>query len=75
MPAVVWNVVSSRFVSGRYRRDDSNGTEGCRTNAPPRSASSSAPNTLGESRFGRQSQSIEPSRATSAAVRPSPIRP
>ena len=32
-----------------------------------------APNTLGESTFGRQSQSIEPSRATSAAVRPSPI--
>jgi hypothetical protein len=32
-----------------------------------------APHTLGESKFGRQSQSIAPSVATSAAVRPSPM--
>ena len=37
------------------------------------SASRIAANVLGESRSGRQSQSIEPSRATSAAVRPSPM--
>jgi hypothetical protein len=32
-------------------------------------------NTEGESTFGRQSQSTDPSAPTSAAVRPSPIAP
>jgi hypothetical protein len=60
-------------VSGTYRRSHSNGSAGASAKRPPRSASKSAPNTLGESRSGRQSQSIAPSRATSATVRPSPI--
>ena len=49
------------------------GSSGRSSNLPPRSASKTAANTLGESRFGRQSQSTDPSRATSATVRPSPI--
>jgi hypothetical protein len=73
-PAVV-NVVSRTFVPGRYRRFDSKGSSGARAKRPPRSASSSDANTLPESRSGRQSQSTEPSRATSATVRPSPIAP
>jgi hypothetical protein len=32
-----------------------------------------APHTLAESKFGRHSQSMAPSQATSAAVRPSPM--
>src|SRR3954464_16081757 len=42
---------------------------------PPRSGSSRAPNTDGESNLGEQNQSIEPSVVTSAAVRRSPISP
>ena len=44
-------------------------------NDPPRSASSRAPKMLGESKCGRQSQSIEPSSVTSATVCRSPITP
>src|SRR3954471_8103903 len=42
---------------------------------PPRSGSSRAPNTDGESNLGEQNQSIEPSVVTSAAVRRLPISP
>src|SRR4051812_20061163 len=42
---------------------------------PPRSGSSSAPNTDGESNLGEQNQSIDPSVETRAAVRRSPISP
>jgi hypothetical protein len=42
---------------------------------PPRSWSSSAPKTLGESNRGAQNQSMDPSTATSAAVWRSSIRP
>ena len=42
---------------------------------PPRSASSSAPKTLGESKLGQQYQSMVPSTATSATVYRSPITP
>src|SRR4051794_1123445 len=40
---------------------------------PPRSSSSNAPNTLGESNRGQQNQSIDPSVVTRAAVWRSPI--
>jgi hypothetical protein len=39
----------------------------------PRAGSRSAAKTLGPEKCGRQSQSIEPSRETSAAVRQSPM--
>src|SRR3954453_18130679 len=42
---------------------------------PPRSGSSRAPNTDGESNLGEQNQSIDPSVETRAAVRRSPISP
>jgi hypothetical protein len=64
---------ASITVPGRYRRDDSNASVGHSSNDPPRPASRIAPHTLGESKSGRQSQSIAPSVATSAAVRPSPM--
>ena len=48
---------------------------GSSTKRPPPSLSSRAANTLGESRSGRHNQSIAPSRATSATVRPSPMAP
>jgi hypothetical protein len=69
----VVNVVSRTFVPGRYRRDDSKGSTGLTSNEPPRPASRIAPQTLGESKFGRHSQSMAPSAATSAQVRPSPM--
>jgi hypothetical protein len=72
-PSAVWNVVSRTFVPGTYRRSASNGAAGASEKRPPRSASRSAANTLGEWRSGRHSQSIDPSSATRAAVRPSPI--
>jgi hypothetical protein len=72
-PSSVTNVVSRMFVPGRYRRLTSYGGSGTSVNDPPRRASRSAPKTVGESTEGKGSQSIEPSRATSATVRPSPI--
>jgi hypothetical protein len=50
-----------------------NGASGASVKLPPRAGSSRAAKTLGESRSGRQSQSMAPSRATSATVRPSPM--
>jgi hypothetical protein len=41
---------------------------------PPRWPSGLAPNTLGESKCGQQSQTIVPFAATTATVRPSLIR-
>ena len=49
------------------------GDLGRQREAPPAIGVQDAANTLGESRSGRHSQSIDPSRATSATVRPSPI--
>jgi hypothetical protein len=72
-PEAVVKVVSRTFVPSSYRRSASNGSSGQSSKTPPRSASRSRPKTDGESTFGRQSQSIEPSSATRAAVRPSPI--
>jgi hypothetical protein len=48
------------------------GSIGASSKQPPREASRIAPQTLGESKSGRHSQSMAPSAATSAAVRPSP---
>jgi hypothetical protein len=73
VPEAVRNVVSRTFVPSTYCCSASNGSPGASSNAPPRSASSSRANVVGESTFGRQSQSIAPSRATRAHVRPSPI--
>jgi hypothetical protein len=61
------------LVDGRYRRVTVNLSRGAQRNAPPRRESRSAPKTVGESMEGRVIQSMEPSAATSAAVRPSPI--
>jgi len=72
-PPSVKNVVSSTFVSGRYRRSVRNRHAGRSEKRPPRATSRSAANTVGESRSGRVSQSIDPPRATSATHRPSPI--
>jgi hypothetical protein len=44
-------------------------------NRPPFWSSRMAANTLGESKWGRHSQSMEPSIPTSAAVRKLPISP
>src|SRR6266511_3048170 len=60
--------------AGPLERDPAeNGSAGSSSSEPPFSASSTAPNALDESRFGRHSQSIAPSIPTSATVRPSPI--
>lgn len=45
------------------------------SNRPPFSSSSMAANTLGESKCGQHSQSIDPFRPTSAAVRMFPMMP
>jgi hypothetical protein len=42
-------------------------------NRPPRAGSSSAAKALGPEKCGRQSQSIDPARETSAAVLQSPM--
>jgi hypothetical protein len=72
-PPAVRNVVCSTLLSPTYARSTSNSSVGASSNAPPRSASSNRANTVGESMRGSGSQSTEPSRATSAVVRPSPI--
>ena len=72
VPAADAIVVRRMFESGAYSRFDSNGSSGASRNRPPPSASSSAPSAQSPSKSGRQSQSIDPSRAIRAAVRPSP---
>ena len=42
---------------------------------PPRSSSSTAPKTEGESKRGQQSQSMEPFTPTKATLLPSPMTP
>ena len=56
-------------------RFDSPSVFGAIRNRPPFSASRSAPNTLGESKRGRHSQSTDPSRPTSAALCMLPTMP
>ena len=62
------NVRARQVAASRFE-----GLVGRNSKRPPRWASTIAPNMLGESRSGRQSQSMAPSRATSATVRPSPM--
>lgn len=69
---LVWNRVSRMFVSAMYRRVTCAEPDG-ETRQWPLRSSSSAPKTDGLSKRGQHSQSIDPSRATSATVRPSPI--
>ena len=66
----------STFVPGQYNclRTTPSPT-GAMLKCPPFSSSSSAANTLGESKRGKHSQSIEPSSPTSAAVRMLPMMP
>ena len=75
VPLSVANVVSSTSVSGTYRRSTRRtSSTGAIIQRPwsgvPRSAAKQAP----ESKRGKHSQSIEPSRPTSAAVWQSPIK-
>ena len=75
-PVAVMNRVIRIAVSGWYICWDVYGSPVGRTRKwPPRSSSSRAPNTLGESKRGQQNQSIDPSVVTSAAVCRSPISP
>ncbi len=73
LPDAVRNVVVSTLVPGTYSRSVVNSSTGRSSMQPPWSASSRAANTGGASIAGSGSQSMLPSRATSARVRPSPI--
>ena len=67
-PWAVVNVVSSSRVSSTYRRVVSNGHLSAGViDQCPAASSRIRPNTDGLSKRGKQSQSIEPSRLTSAA--------
>ena len=69
-------VVVSVAVSGRYdATDDVSRFIGASVNQPASSPPTSRPNSGGSSKRGTHHQSIEPSGATSAAERVSPMRP
>ncbi len=72
-PESVLNVVSSTLVSGKYRRWVENGMEGANSSRPPFDESTTAANTGMKSNLGTGNQSMAPSPATRAMVRPSPI--
>jgi hypothetical protein len=73
-PSAVSKSVSRISVSLRYRRERACvGAAGPICQTPWSSSPSNAAKQAGESTFGRQSQSIEPSLPTSALVRRSPI--
>jgi hypothetical protein len=73
-PFAVSKSVSSTSVPGRYRRSArTTSPAGASLQRPCRSSPSSAAKQAAESKRGRHSQSIDPSRPTSAAVRVSPI--
>ena len=75
VPEAVSNSVSSTSVSPRYRRRTlADSPAGANRQRPCSGVPSSAARHAAESNFGRQSQSIEPSRPTSAAVWQSPMR-
>ena len=75
-PLSVRKVVSRTLVSGRYCwRVSSAPPAGAILKRPPTFRSRMAANTLGESKRGKQHQSIEPSVPTSAAEDMSPISP
>ncbi len=71
------NRVISTAVSWKYHclRVTPSRASGAIRKYPPRSRSSSAANTLGESNRGQQNQSMLPPVVTSAAVCRSPISP
>ncbi len=74
VPDPVTNSVSRISVSGRYRRlTRPPASVGAIRQCPCRSSPSSAAKHAWESNLGRQSQSMEPSVATSAAVCRSPM--
>jgi hypothetical protein len=73
VPDSVRNVVVRTFEPSSYARSQEKASTGHSSKQPPRRLSRIAPSTEGEFTSGRQSQSIEPSAATSAPVRPSPI--
>lgn len=74
-PSAASNSVSSTSVPGRYRRVARGaGSAGASSQRPCSGALSSAAKQAGLSKRGQHSQSIEPSRATSAAVSQSPIK-
>jgi hypothetical protein len=75
VPDSVSNVVSRTFVRSTYAWSVSNVPVGVMANRPPRSGSRRRAKTLGESTYGRQHQSIEPSRFTSAHVSRFPMTP
>lgn len=75
LPASVSKIVSSTLVFSAYRCHDRYGPAGASSHAPPFSASSSRPNTLGLSNRGSEHQSTLPSTPTSATERQSPISP
>ena len=71
----VLNRVSRMSVPGRYRRVIFAFSTGSISQRPCSGVPSSAAKQAGESKRGRQSQSMEPSVPTSAAVRMLPITP
>jgi hypothetical protein len=76
-PTPSWprNRVISTFVSGRYICFCRASWIGAIRKLPPLRSSRIAAKTLGESKAGRQHQSIEPSVPTSATVCMSPMMP
>ena len=66
VPVVVWNTVSNTIVSSTYPRLTSASATGPMRQCPAAS-SRSRPNTAGPSKRPAHSQSMEPSRLTSAA--------
>ncbi len=73
VPSSVFQVVSSTIVSWRYRRVGSPPPTGATSQRPLSGVPSSAAKQAPESKRGKQSQSIEPPRSTSAADCRSPI--
>src|SRR4051794_21518765 len=67
-PLGVFHVVTRLLVPGSYTRADGTLMPNGPTLNDPAPRSSRDPNTLGESKLGTQSQSMEPSGATSAPV-------
>jgi hypothetical protein len=76
VPSSVSNSVSSTIVSPRYRRRVARiGLAGVISQRPCSSDPSKAAKIAPESNRGTQSQSIDPSRPTNAAVSVSPMTP
>jgi hypothetical protein len=73
-PSAVVNVVSRTRLSGRYWRVvRTTGSSGVRSQRPWSSVPRSAAKQAGESKRGKQSQSIDPLTPTRAAVWQSPM--